>query len=116
MAAFVLGTVTYFRVLYRGLSYTERNRMSSTSYLVYAGLVLVLGFFLTLRLKHARYRIATWMIAVACVGQMVVINWDGRLDPTNHNLLPLEFIVLAVVTSPAYLGIALGNALGRLRK
>ena len=90
--------------------------MSSASYLVFAGVISLLGFLLTLGLKHARYRIGTWMIAGACVSHLVVITWDVRLDPTSHNLLPFEFIVLAVMALPAYLGIAAGNALGRLRK
>jgi hypothetical protein len=110
--AFAVGAVVYLAILYRGLSYTERNHLSSTSYLVFAAVLLGMGFVLALGLDRGRYRIASWIIAGIWAGHMFVVSRDWRVDPTDHNLLPFEFIILAVVASPVYIGAALARAAG----
>jgi hypothetical protein len=115
-AAFVAGVIVYLATLYRGLSYTQRLSLSGTSYLVFAGLLLFMGSILTVGLKIARYRIASWIIAGVWVGHIVVVKWDWQADPTNHNLLPFEFIILAIVALPAYIGVAVTRLIPRLRR
>jgi len=34
------------------------------------------------------------------------------VDPTSHNLLPFEFIILGIVSLPAYVGVAVTHATG----
>lgn len=41
----------------------------------------------------------TWWVA-----QWFLIRHDTRVDPTSHNLLPFEFVLLAIYWLPAYLG------------
>jgi hypothetical protein len=41
---------------------------------------------------------------------------DCASDPTNHNLWPFEFVFLAVMTSPAFLGAGISGLIQRMRK
>lgn len=111
-AAFASGVIVYLATLYRGLSYTQRLSLSGTSYLVFVCLLLVMGSILTVGLRFTRYRIASWMIAGVWVGHIVVVKWDWQVDPTSHNLLPFEFIILGIVSLPAYVGVAVTHATG----
>lgn len=47
------------------------------------------------------------------IGHMAVIAVDLSADPTNHNLLPFEFVILTVVVSPAFVGALVGQFLTR---
>ena len=111
-AAFASGVIVYLATLYRGLSYTQRLSLSGTSYLVFVCLLVVMGSILTVGLRCARYRIASWMIAGVWVGHIVLVMWDWQVDPTSHNLLPFEFIILGIVSLPAYVGVAVTHATG----
>jgi len=104
--------IVYLATLYRGLSYTQRLSLSGTSYLVFVCLLVVMGSILTVGLRCARYRIASWMIAGVWVGHIVLVMWDWQVDPTSHNLLPFEFIILGIVSLPAYVGVAVTHATG----
>jgi hypothetical protein len=44
---------------------------------------------------------------------MIVV--DCIPDPTNHNLFPFEFMMIAVLTLPAYFGALLAAAVDRFR-
>lgn len=75
-----------------------------------AGLLLTLGF-------DGKKR---W-IPVALLGGFFAANAclivaDCSADPTNHNLWPFEFVLIAVASAPAFLGAALSYLIGRGRK
>ena len=75
-----------------------------------AGLLLTLGF-------DGKKR---WL-PVALLGGFFAANAclivaDCSEDPTNHNLWPFEFVLIAVATAPAFLGAGISHLIGRGRK
>jgi hypothetical protein len=112
--ALVFGALAYFVSLHRFLSYSQRNRLGAADYITFALLVFVVGFATTLNVRKSRYRIASWTIAGVWALHAFVIAMDLREDPTNHNLLPFEFIILGFVALPVYIGAALSSVASRL--
>ena len=60
------------------------------------------GFLLTLRAGKSRYRVVHWILAGVFVAHIWVIQLDWRVDPTDHNLLPFEFVFLGIMALPGY--------------
>jgi FtsH-binding integral membrane protein len=92
---------------YHFLPYTERNRYQDRHpewILVFMGINLAAGLFLTLGMRSSRYKVCHSLLAAAFLGQLALIAVDTSIDPTTHNLLPFEFVFLAIFVSPAYLG------------
>ena len=115
LAAVAAGAFTYLAILYRFLSYSERNRMHAGPYLLFAGAILAIGFLLGLGAGKSRYKTAGFAVLGVLVGLTIVIAIDTSQDPTNHNLLPFEYIYMAVLGSPAYLGAAMAGLADRTR-
>jgi hypothetical protein len=111
--AFATGGIAYLATLFRGLSYSERNNLTFASYLVFALLLLAAGFGVAFGQPRPRFALASWAVAGVWAGHAWVINLDWRVDPTDHNLLPFEFVLLAIAASPAYLGVALARLYSR---
>ncbi len=109
-AAFAAGVLANLLVLFRFLTYTERNNQPASTFVIFAGVCFLSGFAITLGVSRSRLRIATWLIIGVCVAQMGVIWLDWQKDPTDHNLFPFEMIFLCVLASPAYLGAAASAA------
>ncbi|MSV34377.1 MAG: hypothetical protein EXQ47_02090 [Bryobacterales bacterium] len=114
IAALCAGALAYLAILYRFLSYTERNRMHAGPYLLFAGVALLIGFLLALGEAKSRSRIAGYVVLGTWIGLSIVIAIDTAEDPTNHNLLPFEYIYMGVLACPAYLGAALAGAVDRV--
>jgi integral membrane sensor domain MASE1 len=58
-----------------------------------------------------------WIIAPASMAAFPVIAIiEIILDPSSHNLLPLEFICYGLMTLPALLGALLGDRLHRPKR
>ena len=53
------------------------------------------------------------MVLGAWAGLSIVIAIDTAEDPTNHNLLPFEYIYMGALACPAYLGAAIAGAVDR---
>jgi hypothetical protein len=98
------GAEAYVATLYRFLSYSERNHMDGRNYLVFALATLFIGFVATLGTGRGRYGIAMWVPIGVFIAHSVVIAGDWRVDPSDHNLLPFEFIVLGICAAPAFIG------------
>jgi hypothetical protein len=113
IAALFAGTFAYLAILYRFLSYSERNRMHAGPFLLFAGVALLIGFLLALGETQSRPKIAGYVVLGAWIGLSIVIAIDTAEDPTNHNLLPFEYIYMGVLACPAYLGAALAGAMDR---
>ena len=99
--------------LYRFLSYSQRNALPEANYLTMAGLAFGLAFLLVLGLGRSWWRVAFSLLLGVFGGHMAVVVLDVSADPTNHNLLPFEFVILSVVVSPAFVGAFLGQLLTR---
>ena len=113
--AAVAGALIYVLVLYRFQTYTERNHMPSLTFIIFSGTMFLAGYGLGLVATASPTRAASFLILGVWTAHAVVIAVDVREDPTNHNLLPFEFIYLGVLGSPAYLGSLLSRFTRRQR-
>jgi hypothetical protein len=104
LGAFILGAASYMVILYRFQTYHERNNMSGTPYLLFSGTMFVLGFLVGMFAPASPVRTAAYLILGMLALHACIVYLDCRVDPTNHNLLPFEFVYLFIVASPAYLG------------
>src|SRR5690349_17558852 len=107
------GACAYGVTLYRFLSYSQRNALPQMNYLVMAGLAFALAFLLVLGLGLSWWRVAGSLLLGVLSGHGAVIAIDLSADPTDHNLLPFEFVIISAVTSPAFFGAWLGQLLTR---
>lgn len=110
VGALAAGSLIYLSTLYRGLTYAQRINGLPYVLFVFSGLMLVAGFVLTLRTPRLRYTIASLLLAGVFAGNWYVLMMDWRIDPTYHNLFPFEFVILAVLAAPVYLGAAFAQA------
>jgi len=79
-------------------------------------LALVAGLLLTLNLPENRRLIPLSLIGGFLAAHICLVVADCASDPTNHNLWPFEFVFLAVMTSPAFLGAGIIGLIQRMRK
>ena len=114
--AFGAGALANICILYRFLTYTERNRLPAPTFLIFAGVCFLIGFAVTLGNVSRPFRLASWVPFGVCLAQMVVIWFDWQKDPTDHNLFPFEMIYLWVLASPAYLGAVASRILATAKR
>jgi hypothetical protein len=112
-AAFAAGVLANLLVLFRFLTYTQRNHQPVSTFVIFAGVCFLAGFAVTLGLSRVRFRVASWLLIGVCIAQMGVILLDWQKDPTDHNLFPFEMFYLCVLASPAYLGAFASSVLRR---
>ena len=86
------------------MSYSERNNLGPANWLAFAALTLVIGYLAAFRAVNSRYRVVHFMLAGVFAAHMLVVVIDTREDPTNHNLLPFEFVIIGFCALPGYLG------------
>lgn len=70
------------------------------------------GFAVNAGVQNGRYRLASCVLGGLFVSNLVLIIVDCWSDPTNHNLAPFEFIEIAFLVSPAYVGARVAVAFG----
>jgi len=104
VAAICSGAIAYFAILYRFQTYSQRNNLPGSTYVIFAAVVFLLGFGLALLARLSGTRIGSLLLAGVFAAHAVIIGIDVQQDPTNHNLLPFEFIIFFVLGSPAYAG------------
>jgi hypothetical protein len=109
IVATLAGVTAYVWTLYRFLPYSERNELPVSTYQTFALAQLTLGFLVTLGAEKPRYRPAALAIFAALAAHMVVIAVDLQSDATDHNLFPLELLIIAFAASPVFLGAALAH-------
>ena len=116
IVALVAGSVAYVVILFRFLSYSERNKLPGDVYLTFAAVALVIGFAVTLPATTRRYQTAGFVLLGVCLAHLLVIVADYQQDPTTHNLLPFEFVILCVITAPAYAGVGIAHLVDIISK
>jgi hypothetical protein len=114
IVALAAGATAYLTVMYRFQTYTQRNNLPATTYELFAACLFLLGFGIGL-VAVFRAKAATFLIIGVWAAHAVIIGVDLQEDPSNHNLLPFEFIYLFVLSSPAYLGALLSRLVKRPR-
>ena len=78
-------------------------------------LTFVAGLLLTLAFAGKKRSIPTAMFVGFCVANACLIVADCLADPTNHNLWPFEFVIIALATAPAFLGAGISALIARSR-
>lgn len=76
----------------------------------------VAGLLLTIAVDGKKRWIPVAMFGSFCVANAGLIVADCSTDPTNHNLWPFEFVIIALATAPAFLGAGISVLIDRPRK
>ena len=79
-------------------------------------LAFAAGFVLTLGRTHHRLLVPVALVGGFCFANACLIVADCWNNQANHNLWPFEFVGIAVLTAPAFLGMALKALLQRRRQ
>jgi drug/metabolite transporter (DMT)-like permease len=116
IVALVAGSLAYLLILFRFLSYSERNQLPGDVYLTFAGVALVIGFVVSLGATRGRYQAIGFVLLGICVAHLLVIIADYQQNPTSHNLAPFEFAILCVVAAPAYAGAGIAHVVDYIRR
>ena len=105
-----MGGGLYLWAYHPWLPYSLRERsQTGGALLVVMGGAFACGLVLGWGANRQRYAIAATFLGAMFLANAVVIAADWHLDPTTHNLLPFEFIILGFLGSPAFLGAALSG-------
>ncbi len=78
-------------------------------------LAFITGIVLTVGLEKRRHLIPFALVGGFCAANACLVIVDCWNDRTNHNLWPFEFLMIMVLTVPAFLGAGLGRIFERLR-
>jgi len=78
-------------------------------------LTFLAGLLLTLAVEGKKRSIPAAMLVGFCVANACLIVADCAADPTNHNLWPFEFVIIAIATAPAFLGAGVSLMIDRRR-
>jgi hypothetical protein len=115
--AVVIGLVLEVVFIWRFLPYSQRNSHHILLPL-YALPILAFaaGLALTLGMDQDRHFIPFSLVAGFCAANACLIIVDCWNNPTNHNLWPFEFLLIFVLTTPAFMGAGVSRLLHRLRK
>jgi hypothetical protein len=70
---------------------------------------------LTIALEGKKRWIPVAMFGAFCAANACLIVADCSADPSNHNLWPFEFVMIALATAPAFLGAGVSVLIGRVR-
>jgi hypothetical protein len=79
-------------------------------------LAFVAGLVLTLSVEGRKRWIPIAMLGGFCVANACLIVADCASDPTNHNLWPFEFVIIALAMAPAFVGAGVSVAIDRSRR
>lgn len=115
VASIVLGVVLFLFYFQPFLPYSQRVE-HSPNWWPFLIIVLISGFLLSLGLVRRRFWAPTCLLLTLFAGNGIMIIVDSITDAFDrHNLLPFEFIFIALLTLPAYFGALIAVAVDRFR-
>lgn len=79
-------------------------------------LAFVAGLLLTIAVDGKKRWIPVAMLVSFAAANACLIVADCSADPTNHNLWPFEFVIIALATAPAFLGAGISIVIDRARQ
>ena len=79
-------------------------------------LTFLAGLLLTVSLDGKKRWIPIAMFGGLSAANACLIVADCMADPTNHNLWPFEFIIIALATAPPFIGAGISSIIERVRK
>jgi hypothetical protein len=78
--------------------------------------VLIGGFLLSLGMARDRFMVPTCLLLTLFAADVLLAIADSFTETVaRHNLLPIEFIGIALVTLPAFLGSFIAAAVDRFK-
>ena len=78
-------------------------------------LTFLVGLLLNFALDGKKRWIPIAIFCGFCAANACLIVADCSTDPTNHNLWPFEFVMIAAATAPAFLGAGISVIVDRAR-
>ena len=115
-AAVVIGVLFDAVFNWKFQPYTAREHHDVLPWFALPVLAFVVGLLLTLSLEGRKRLVPLALVGGFFVANACLIVADCRDDPTNHNLWPFEFVIIAVLTSPAFLGAGVSELIARMRR
>jgi hypothetical protein len=113
VASAILGVVLFLLYFKPFLPYSQRGSPNLWPFLI---IVLISGFLLSLGLTRHRFWVPTCLLLTLFAGNFILVVVDSITDTFDrHNLLPFEFIFIAVLTLPAYFGALIAAAIDWFR-
>lgn len=79
-------------------------------------LAFVAGLLLTMGLEGRKRWVPIAMFGGFAAANACVIVVDCQADPTNHNLWPFEFVMIALATAPAFVAAKISQLIDRARR
>jgi uncharacterized membrane protein YhaH (DUF805 family) len=117
VASAVLGVILFVFYFWSFLPYSQRMRPEhSPNWWSFLIIMLIGGFLLTFGMGRRRFWVCTCLLLTLFVANTILIVVDCIPDATNHNLAPFEFVMIAVLTLPCYLGALIATAVDRFRQ
>jgi NADH:ubiquinone oxidoreductase subunit 6 (subunit J) len=113
-ASAIVGAVLFLFYFQPFMTYSERSQFSP-HWWPFPVTALICGFLLSLGLTGRRFWVPTCLLLTLLAAYTVLIVADSIIGAVDHNLFPIEFLFIALLTSPAYLGAFLGAAIDRFR-
>jgi hypothetical protein len=96
------------------LPYSVRERHVPGT-LAMAVMLFTAGLVLTFGQQERRGLVAASIVGGMWIGNAMLIAYDLTSDPTTHNLLPFEFIMIGAAIIPTWAGTFIGHLAGRVR-
>jgi hypothetical protein len=113
VASAIVGVVLFLRYFQPFLPYSQRGSPNFWPFLI---IVLISGFLLSLGLARRRFWVPTCLLLTLFAGNFILIVADSITDSFDrHNLLPFEFIFIALLTLPAYFGALIAATIDSFR-
>lgn len=113
VASAILGLVLFLFYFRPFLPFSQRLKYSPNLW-PFLIIVLIGGFLLSLGLPRGRFWVPTCLLLTLFVANAILIVVD-EITGNDHNLLPFEYILIALVTLPAYFGALIAAAVDRFR-
>jgi hypothetical protein len=114
IASVILGVALFLIYFQPFLPYSQRSQFSS-HWWPFLLTALVGGFLLSVGLGRRRFWVPTCLLLTLFAGNFILIVADTITGAVDHNLFPFEFLFIAVIASPAYIGALLAAAVDGLR-
>ena len=76
-------------------------------------LAFAAGLLLSKGIEGKKRWVPIAILAGFAAANACLVVWDCAADPTNHNLWPFEFVIIAIATSPAFLGAGVAGWIAR---
>jgi hypothetical protein len=114
VASAIVGAVLFLFYFHPFLPYSQRSQLSP-NWWPFLVTTLIFGFLLSLGLTRRRFWVPTCLLLTLFAANAILIVVDSITGAVDHNLFPIEFLFIALLTSPTYFGALLGAAVDWFR-